>query len=45
MLTFQLLREIQAMLDASVLLMQQYSAVVANMPQNSANVATQTDVV
>ncbi|KAI8425035.1 hypothetical protein MSG28_006911 [Choristoneura fumiferana] len=40
-----LLREIQAMLDASVLLMQQYSAVVANMPQNSANAATQTDVV
>ncbi|KPJ18191.1 E3 ubiquitin-protein ligase synoviolin B [Papilio machaon] len=39
----QLLREIQAMLDASVLLMQQYSAVVANLPQNSANVATQTD--
>ncbi|XP_063387411.1 E3 ubiquitin-protein ligase synoviolin [Cydia fagiglandana] len=37
-----LLREIQAMLDASVLLMQQYSA-VAN-PQNSANVATQTDL-
>ncbi|XP_061721399.1 E3 ubiquitin-protein ligase synoviolin [Cydia pomonella] len=37
-----LLREIQAMLDASVLLMQQYSA-VANL-QNSANVATQTDL-
>ncbi|XP_047994625.1 E3 ubiquitin-protein ligase synoviolin B isoform X2 [Leguminivora glycinivorella] len=37
-----LLREIQAMLDASVLLMQQYSA-VANM-QHSANVATQTDL-
>ncbi|XP_063539234.1 E3 ubiquitin-protein ligase synoviolin [Cydia strobilella] len=37
-----LLREIQAMLDASVLLMHQYSA-VANL-QNSANVATQTDL-
>ncbi|CAG4953824.1 unnamed protein product [Parnassius apollo] len=40
----QLLREIQAMLDASVLLMQQYSTVVANLPQNSANVATQTEI-
>ncbi|XP_068618913.1 E3 ubiquitin-protein ligase synoviolin A [Battus philenor] len=40
----QLLREIQAMLDASVLLMQQYSTVVANLPQNSSNVATQTEI-
>ncbi|XP_075982544.1 septin interacting protein 3 isoform X2 [Anticarsia gemmatalis] len=39
----QLLREIQAMLDASVLLMQQYSTVVANLPQNSATVSTQTE--
>ncbi|CAG9789311.1 unnamed protein product [Diatraea saccharalis] len=39
----QLLREIQAMLDASVLLMQQYSAVVTNLPQNQTTVATQTD--
>ncbi|RVE42505.1 hypothetical protein evm_012848 [Chilo suppressalis] len=41
----QLLREIQAMLDASVLLMQQYSAVVTNLPQNQSTVATQTDAV
>ncbi|CAH0728306.1 unnamed protein product, partial [Brenthis ino] len=40
----QLLREIQAMLDASVLLMQQYSNVVSNLPLNCANVATQTDI-
>ncbi|XP_026743155.1 E3 ubiquitin-protein ligase synoviolin B isoform X2 [Trichoplusia ni] len=40
----QLLREIQAMLDASVLLMQQYSTVVANLPQNNATVSTQTDI-
>ncbi|PZC80899.1 hypothetical protein B5X24_HaOG213886 [Helicoverpa armigera] len=39
----QLLREIQAMLDASVLLMQQYSTVVANLPQNNATVSTQTE--
>ncbi|XP_038206541.1 E3 ubiquitin-protein ligase synoviolin [Zerene cesonia] len=39
-----LLREIQAMLDASVLLMQQYSTVVTNLPLNCANVATQTDI-
>ncbi|CAH2045358.1 unnamed protein product, partial [Iphiclides podalirius] len=39
----QLLREIQAMLDASVLLMQQYSMVVSNLPQNSTTVATQTE--
>ncbi|XP_026760596.2 E3 ubiquitin-protein ligase synoviolin isoform X2 [Galleria mellonella] len=39
----QLLREIQAMLDASVLLMQQYSAVVANLPQNSVTIGTQTE--
>ncbi|CAB3245815.1 unnamed protein product [Arctia plantaginis] len=39
----QLLREIQAMLDASVLLMQQYSTVVANLPQNSTSVSTQTE--
>ncbi|VVD01544.1 unnamed protein product [Leptidea sinapis] len=38
-----LLREIQAMLDASVLLMQQYSAVVSHLPLNCANIATQTD--
>ncbi|XP_047537281.1 E3 ubiquitin-protein ligase synoviolin [Vanessa atalanta] len=40
----QLLREIQAMLDASVLLMQQYSNVVANLPLNCNTVATQTDL-
>ncbi|CAH2094627.1 unnamed protein product [Euphydryas editha] len=40
----QLLREIQAMLDASVLLMQQYSNVVANLPLNCTNVATQTEL-
>ncbi|XP_034834304.1 E3 ubiquitin-protein ligase synoviolin [Maniola hyperantus] len=40
----QLLREIQAMLDASVLLMQQYSNVVANLPLNCSNVATQTEI-
>lgn len=39
----QLLREIQAMLDASVLLMQQYSTVVANSAQNNVSVATQTE--
>ncbi|XP_053613683.1 E3 ubiquitin-protein ligase synoviolin B [Plodia interpunctella] len=39
----QLLREIESMLDASVLLMQQYSAVVANLPQNNVTVATQTE--
>ncbi|KAJ8714029.1 hypothetical protein PYW08_007649 [Mythimna loreyi] len=39
----QLLREIQSMLDASVLLMQQYSTVVANLPQNNATVSTQTE--
>ncbi|KAH9639228.1 hypothetical protein HF086_014092 [Spodoptera exigua] len=39
----QLLREIQAMLDASVLLMQQYSTVVANLPQNNVTVSTQTE--
>ncbi|KAM3956561.1 LOW QUALITY PROTEIN: septin interacting protein 3 [Aphomia sociella] len=39
----QLLREIEAMLDASVLLMQQYSAVVANLPQNSVTTGTQTE--
>lgn len=39
----QLLREIQAMLDASVLLMQQYSTVVASLPQNSINASTQTE--
>lgn len=43
-LLFQLLREIQAMLDASVLLMQQYSTVVANLPQTSATVSTQTEL-
>ncbi|XP_059053252.1 E3 ubiquitin-protein ligase synoviolin [Achroia grisella] len=41
----QLLREIEAMLDASVLLMQQYSAVVANLPQNSITIGTQTEAV
>ncbi|XP_060805147.1 E3 ubiquitin-protein ligase synoviolin [Amyelois transitella] len=41
----QLLREIEAMLDASVLLMQQYSSVVANLPQNSVTVATQTETI
>ncbi|KAI5643081.1 ring finger domain-containing protein [Phthorimaea operculella] len=40
----QLLREIQSMLDASVLLMQQYSAVVSNLPLNCTNVATQTEM-
>ncbi|KAJ0173628.1 hypothetical protein K1T71_010777 [Dendrolimus kikuchii] len=40
----QLLREIQAMLDASVLLMQQYSSVVNNLPINNASIGTQTDV-
>ncbi|XP_041969166.1 E3 ubiquitin-protein ligase synoviolin A [Aricia agestis] len=40
----KLLHEIQAMMDASVLLMQQYSTVVANLPLNRANVATQTDI-
>ncbi|KAJ2953318.1 hypothetical protein O0L34_g905 [Tuta absoluta] len=40
----QLLREIQSMLDASVLLMQQYSAVVSNLPLNCTNVATQTEL-
>ncbi|CAF4911532.1 unnamed protein product [Pieris macdunnoughi] len=38
-----LLHEIQAMLDASVLLMQQYSSVVANLPLDRNDVATQTD--
>ncbi|XP_032521074.1 E3 ubiquitin-protein ligase synoviolin [Danaus plexippus] len=40
----QLLMEIQSMLDASVLLMQQYSNVVSNQPANLSNVATQTDI-
>ncbi|CAH2233701.1 jg20326 [Pararge aegeria aegeria] len=40
----KLLREIQAMLDASVLLMQQYSNVVSNLPLNVSNVATQTEI-
>lgn len=31
------------MLDASVLLMQQYSTVVANLPQNNVTVSTQTE--
>ncbi|CAH4031919.1 unnamed protein product [Pieris brassicae] len=39
-----LLHEIRAMLDASVLLMQQYSSVVANLPLDRSDVATQTDV-
>ncbi|KAL0819651.1 hypothetical protein ABMA28_007721 [Loxostege sticticalis] len=38
----QLLREIQSMLDASVLLMQQYSTVVGSVAQNQATVGTQT---
>ncbi|XP_026314914.1 E3 ubiquitin-protein ligase synoviolin [Hyposmocoma kahamanoa] len=41
----QLLREIQSMLDASVLLMQQYTSVVSGLPpQNCSNVATQTEM-
>lgn len=39
----QLLREIQAMLDASVLLMQQYSSVVNNLPVTNSTIGTQTE--
>ncbi|GBP50561.1 E3 ubiquitin-protein ligase HRD1 [Eumeta japonica] len=41
----QLLREIQAMLDASVLLMQQYSSVAAaaDLPLHASSVGTQTE--
>ncbi|XP_063831352.1 E3 ubiquitin-protein ligase synoviolin B [Ostrinia nubilalis] len=38
----QLLREIQSMLDASVLLMQQYSSVVGSVAQNHVTIGTQT---
>ncbi|XP_072929884.1 E3 ubiquitin-protein ligase synoviolin [Epargyreus clarus] len=39
----QLVRDIQAMLDASVLMMQQYSTVVANLPRYFNDAGTQTE--
>ncbi|KOB78126.1 Synoviolin [Operophtera brumata] len=36
-------RKIYNMLDASVLLMQQYSTVVGNLPLNTTTVSTQTE--